>query len=222
MNHSRRKLENESFRLIARSVTPLLAFLLLSGCVALQVGSEIQSGRFALMYGEPKVALAHFQRAAELNPDYLLDFSLLEEGVWTYVGRAYYGMGNLSEARRALERARARYDQDNLAKIYLGLVLARDSDRERGRREIEAGLKGLRDWLDYIDVYTLDGRYWDPGRRLRSEIQKNLEAIEGRDINWAQLIDRVEWLGNEFEREIEFAKRHKYLFEHDGGDGKSQ
>lgn len=222
MNSNKRKLTDGSLRLIARGVTPLLALLLLSGCVAFQVGSEIQSGRFALMYGDPKAALPHFQRASELNADYLLNFSLLDEGVWTYVGRSYYAMGKLPEARQALERARSRYDQDNLAKLYLGLVLARDGDRERGRREIEAGLKGLRDWLDYIDQYSLDGRYWDPGRRLRGAIQRDLKMIEGRDIDWPQLIGNAEWLGNEFEHEIDFAKRDKYLFEHDGGDRKAQ
>lgn len=201
------------------TVSAFLLSLLLSGCTAFQVGREIQSGRFALMFGEPKVALGHFQRAAELNPDYLLNFSRLDEGVWTYIGRSYYAMGNFSDARKALERARSRYDQDNIAKLYLGLVLARDGDRERGRREIQAGLKDLRDWLNYMDQYLEEGRYWDPGRRLRKEIQRNLEIIEGRDIDWTQLIASGEWLGSEFEREIEFAQRDKYRHQRNGGGG---
>lgn len=221
MNSNKRKLIDRSLRLIARGATPLLALLLLSGCVAFQVGSEIQSGRYALMYGDPKVALGHFQRAAELNPDYILNFSPLDEGVWTYIGRSYYVMGNFSDARQALERARARYSDDHLAKLYLGLVLARNGDRERGRKEIEAGLKGLSDWLDHIDIYRSEGRYWDPGRRLRGAIQRDLKMIEGRDVDWPRLIASGESLGKEFELEVEFAKRDKYLFEHDGDNGRA-
>lgn len=200
----------------------LWSLLLLSGCASIRVAGEVQTGRHALLAGRPDEALSHFRRAADLNPDYLLNFSLLDEGIWTYVGRAYYAMGKLPEARQALERARWRYDEDHLAKLYLGLVLARDGERHKALTEIESGLTGLGDWLDNIDRYRLDGRFWDPGKRLRSEIQRNLSTIQGRDIDWAQLIASGEWLGTEFEREVDFAKRDKYLFEHDGGDSKSQ
>ena len=48
----------------------LLAFVLfLQGCVAYQVGGDIQRGRMELLYGDPKVALGYFERAAELDPD---------------------------------------------------------------------------------------------------------------------------------------------------------
>jgi len=60
--------------------------LLFSGCVSFQVGGDIQKGRLALMYGDPNVALEHFQRAANSDPNYLLDFSIFDEGAWTYVG----------------------------------------------------------------------------------------------------------------------------------------
>ncbi len=207
--------ENKSRTTIA--LLTLCSLLLLSGCGHLQVTRDVQTGRHALLAGKHSEALLHFRRAADLEPDYLLDFSLLDEGIWTYLGRAYYAMGNLPEARQALERARSRYEEDHLAKLYLGLVLARDGEPEKGRREIEAGLKGLGDWLDYIDRHRADGRYWDPGKRLRNEIQRNLGVIQGRDINWAQLIASGEWLGKEFEMEVDFVQRDKYLYEHDGG-----
>ncbi len=155
------------------------------------------------MYGDPNVALEHFQRAADSDPNYLLDFSTFDEGVWTYVGRAYYAMGKLPEAQKAFERARSRHEQDHLAKLYLGLVLGRDRDRPRGLREIEAGLRGLGDWLDYVERYEWEGRYWDPGLHLRKEIQRNLAMIESGDINWSQLIAGGGQLGREFEEEID-------------------
>lgn len=218
-SNAKGKVKSDKWRNLTFAICSLQFVIFLSGCVAFQVGREIQAGRFALMYGEPKVALTHFQRAAEMNPDYLLNFSLLEEGVWTYVGRAYYATGRLPEARQALERARSRYDQDNLAKLYLGLVLARDGDRDRGLREIEAGMSGLRDWLDYIDQYLPDGRYWDPGKRLSNEIQKNLAMIRGKDPNWTELVASGEWLGKELEHEVDLSKRDEYL-QRSGGDSR--
>lgn len=181
--------------------------VLLSGCVGFQVGGEIQGGRTALMYGDPKVALVHFQQVATLEPGYITNFTIFQEGIWTYVGRANYTVGNLPEARKALEQARSRSERDYLAKLYLGLVLARQGERERGSREVEAGLKGLMDWLDYVDQYTHQGRYWDPGKRIQRTIQKNLAMISGREFDWLELRQNIEWLGKEIEQEIDLARR---------------
>jgi len=82
----------------------LSGFILLFGCVAFQVGGEIQQGRKQLMFGDPKVALVHFQRAAELDPNFIMNFGVFQEGAWTYVGRAHYVTGKLSEAGKALDR----------------------------------------------------------------------------------------------------------------------
>jgi len=194
-----------------------LGFLLLfSGCVSFQVGGDIQKGRMALMYGDPNVALEHFQRAANSDPNYLLDFSIFDEGVWTYVGRAYYAMGKLPEAQKAFERARSLHRQDHLAKLYLGLVLGQDGDRPRGLKEIEAGLRGLGDWLDYVERYESEGRYWDPGLHLRKEIQRSLAMIESKNIDWSQLIAGGEQLGREFEEEIDESQKQ---FQDDLGKG---
>ena len=84
-----------------------LAFLLV-GCVAFQVGGDVQKGRMELMYGDPKVALAYFQRAADLDPNYRLAYAIFPEGIWTYVGRANFAAGMIPESRKALERARSR------------------------------------------------------------------------------------------------------------------
>ncbi len=203
--------------------TCLSLILLLAGCASLQVGSRVQQGRTALKTGHPEVALAHFQRAAELNPNYVLDFTHLRQGVWTYVGRAYYAQGKLPEARKALERARSLYREDNLAKLYMGLVLARNGDRQQGLREIDAGLRGLGKWLDDFDQNHPDGQFWDPGRDLRNEMQKDLAMMSGKDINWAELISSVEWLGKKFEEEIDRARRDKqeelYIRDGDGSAG---
>jgi len=141
---------------------------------------------------------------------YIRNFAPLTQGVWTYVGRSHYDMGNLAEARKALERARSRTKHDHLAKLYLGSVLARDGDRQRGLKEIQAGLQGLNDWLYYLEQYHPDGRFWDPGRYLRSEIQRDLARLSSKDIRGPELISSAEMLGKKFEEEIDLAKRDQW------------
>jgi len=197
----------------------LALLVLLSGCVAFQVGGEINKGRTELLYGDPKVALAHFQRVAELDPNYRLSYSIFPEWVWTYVGRAYYADGRMVEARQALERARSRED-DNLAKLYLGLVLAQDGDRSRGLKEIEGGLQGISDWYDYVEFYHPEGRYWDPGKYLRRDIQKQLAALKGSDV---RDLSQIAALGRAVEIEIDKSNQDRF---HDlyrnGGDEPSR
>lgn len=208
------KNENGSRTRILTSLLGLCSLLLLFGCASFQVAGEVQTGRQALLAEKPDVALVHFQRAAQLDPDYLLNFTIFPQGVWTYVGRSYYHMGKLSEARQAFERARSRYEQDALARMYLGLILVQQGDRQKGLKECEAGLRGLRDWLDYVDQNHPDGQFWDPGRDLRSAIQENLAMTSGRDINWPLAMASMQGLGKRFEEEIELARRDKKM-DHD-------
>jgi len=102
----------------------LLFATLISGC-GVQVASEVQSGRAALMAGNPELALTHFQRGAESQPDYVLDLPQLQQSISTYLGRAYYETGKLPEAREALSQALKRNDADFIARLYLGLTLLR-------------------------------------------------------------------------------------------------
>ena len=69
-----------------------IAFFL-SACAA---ETKVHQGRIALLSGFPTVALASFQSAAELDSNRLY-FSVLPQGVWTYVGRADYAAGSYPE-----------------------------------------------------------------------------------------------------------------------------
>jgi len=209
MKIAKGKMKNEKWRYLRFAICNLQFAILVSSCVSFQAGGEFQQGRMELLYGDPKIALAHFQRAAELDPDYRIH-SIFPEWVWTYVGRAYHAAGRLAEARQALERARAN-EQDNLAKLYLGLVLAQDGDRARGLREIEAGLKGVSDWYDWVEYYHMEGRWWDPGKYLRQAIQKQIAALKGGDGAGQDLIQNGAYLGREIEMEIDKSRQHKLL-----------
>jgi tetratricopeptide (TPR) repeat protein len=200
-----------------------LLALLLPGCAAFQTGTEIQAGRLALMTGKPQVALAHFNRAAELSPDYITGFTPFREGVWTYVGRASYETENYVAARQALERASERYGDDHLAKLYLGLTLAREGNRQRAQQELERGMKGLHDWLENLsqNLRFSIGQYWDPQREIRSELQAGLAGLSSKEPDWANLIARGEMVGKRMEEEIDRADRAERFFLGRDSDGKN-
>ncbi len=197
-----------------------VALFVFVGCASLETASEIQAGRRALLIDDAAAALPHFQRAAELDPNYLTSFTPFKEGVWTYVGRTQYAAGKLSEARADLERALSRYSDDYLARIYLGLTLIRQQESAKGLKEFEAGIKGLQDWLDYVVNYTTYGQFWDPLGKIRSAIHEDLAMIEGPKINLEKVIASGEWLGKKMEEEIDLAARDEENA-YKEGEGKS-
>ena len=208
-----------------RTILPLAVFHLLcvialAGCTSFQVAGQVKQGRAQLMHGDPKVALAHFQNVAELRPDYVLNYAIpqLDQSIWTYVGRAYYAMGRFAEARQALEKARSLNQNDHLARIYLGLALARAGDRDRALKELEIGLRGLNHWLEYIEHNTREGRFWDPGRSIREEIDRTLKIIASRESDWKALTESAEWIGLRIESRIDAVRKAIYRDETTGFD----
>ncbi|HTN69803.1 MAG TPA: hypothetical protein VMO00_01810 [Methylomirabilota bacterium] len=185
-----------------------LAFIFpLSGCASFQAAGDIESGRRALLINNPEQALGYFQQAAESNPNYIFESGLFREGIWTYVGRSQYAIGKLQEARQSFERALSIYRDDYLARLYLGLTLARSDDQSGGLKEIESGMKGLHDWLEYMNTSRPFTSYWDPQREIRSELEGDLAMISGKDIDWPKLIASGEWVGQKMEEEIDKVKR---------------
>jgi tetratricopeptide (TPR) repeat protein len=183
--------------------------LITSGCTTAQ--GEVEAGRRELLLGDSSRAVARFQRAAEMDPN-RLHFSILPEGVWTYLGRAHYQTGNLPEARRALERAVSRSNEDHLAKLYLGLVALREGDRQRGLRDMESGMRGIHGWLDYVDqhfAYSF-GRFWDPSKEIRSHIKSDLAMIS-RGADSRELIASGESVGKQIEEEIDRARKDETM-----------
>jgi tetratricopeptide (TPR) repeat protein len=167
---------------------------------------QVQSGRRALIINRPEEALAYFQRVAEADPNYVVEIRSFREGIWTYVGRSQYSAGKLPEARQSLEKAVEANRDDAMARLYLGLTLVRTGDRARGLKEIEIGLKGLYDWLEFIHYNSYYGWLWDPNRELRSEMENALAMISGRDIDWEKLIASAEWIGRKMEEELDVAR----------------
>jgi tetratricopeptide (TPR) repeat protein len=191
----------------------LFLLSLTAACANVQVAGQVAPGREALLQENPKLALAHFRRAAEMDPDFYLNWSLLQQGVWTYVGRAYYATGEMGEARTALEKATARYSWDNMAKLYLGLVLLQQNDRARGLKEVDAGLLGLYDWLNYVNVHQRpDGDYWDPGGYIRVRIDKTRSLIQAKDVAMPEVIAAGEYIGWRMEKEMDLARQQQQRY----------
>jgi tetratricopeptide (TPR) repeat protein len=186
----------------------LLVFL--AGCTSLRVGGELQTGRQALLKGNNETALGYFYSAAQQDPNYVYG-TAMQQGVWSYVGRSEYLTGRLPQARQTLERALSANREEDIARLYLGLTLARDGDRQNGLKEIEGGMRGLNNFLEYITQtqrYSF-GQYWDPDRDIRSAIQTNLAMISGKDLDWQTLIVNTEWLGIRMEEEGDLARRQE-------------
>jgi tetratricopeptide (TPR) repeat protein len=178
------------------------ALIYVSGCSAFQISGDVQAGRNALQTGRPADAVYYLRRAAELNPNYKTPYRI-RAGVLAYLGRAYYETGNDAEARRTLERAVSIDKEDAMAQLYLGLALLRSGNRERGRKEIEAGLKGIEDTLEYISKDTETGIYWDPGRKIRNSIRRAVST----ELGDAELAMAGERIGSLVDDEIEKARR---------------
>ena len=172
--------------------------------------TEVHKGRQALMAGKADAALAHFQRATELDPDFLY-FSTLPQSALTYTGRALYQLGRFSEARQAFEQATLRFTDDAMARLYFGITLVHQGHRERGFQETAAGLKAIYQWLDYIEATLPQGIYWDSNRESRSQIEHISKQMTDHRLSDEQLIETAQWVVNRMEWEIDLARRDEQM-----------
>src|SRR5919109_2346449 len=182
-----------------RPASSILFFILvvfLSGCASFQAGNDIQAGRRAFLIGNNEVALAHFQNAAQIDPNYTYG-TALHQNVWSYVGRSEYAIGRFPQARQTLEKSLSINKDQDLARLYLGLTLARSGDRQQGLKEIEGGMRGINDWLEYItQAHRFSyGKFWDTRREIRSAIRDDLTMLSGKEVDLQKLIANGEWLG---------------------------
>jgi hypothetical protein len=190
----------------------LTALLLAAGCTSVRTGGEVQYGRQALLEGKSEVALGYFYSAAQLDPSYVYATgSSPKQSVWSYVGRTEYLTGRLPQARQTLQRALAGNREEDITRLYLGLTLAKEGDRQAGLKEIESGMRGINNFLDYINQaqrYSI-GQFWDPDYDIRAAIQSNLAMISGKDLDWQRLTADTEWLGIRMEQESDLARRQE-------------
>ena len=185
--------------------------LFLSGCSS--VGGEVQAGRNALQTNRPEAAVAYLASAAQVDPTYRIPYRV-PAGVLGYLGRAYLEIGRPAEARRTLDKAVKIDPQDPFVPLYLGIAFMQTGERERGRKEIEAGLNGIHETLEHIASDNVSGIFWDPTRVIRSNIEKTL----GGQLDDSQLEAAAVQIGANFEQEIDEARRDESLSRRGGAD----
>jgi tetratricopeptide (TPR) repeat protein len=173
----------------------------------MKAGSDVAAGRRALLAGQDETALAYFQSAAQIDPNYKYG-SAYQQGIWSYVGRTEYAVGRLPQARETLQKALAANKDEDIARLYLGLTLARSGDRQAGLKEIENGMRGIHDWIEYItEAQRFSfGQFWDPAREIRTAIQGDLAMISGKEFDWQRLISDSEWVAKRMEEEGDKAR----------------
>ena len=197
---------------IKNSLALFSLFVFFTGCATIQSAGNLQYGRQALLGDNNEAALGYFQRAAQLDPNYVYATgSSPKQSVWSYVGRSEYLTGRFPQARQTLERALASNRDEDIARLYLGLTLAREGDRQRGLNEIESGMRGINNFLDYINQaqrFNI-GQFWDVDRDIRRAIQSDLALISGKDVDWQRLTADTEWLGVRMEQESDLARRQE-------------
>ena len=198
---------------IKNSLALFSLFVFFTGCATIQSAGDLQYGRQALLAGNNEAALGYFSSAANRDPNYIYATgSSPKQSVWSYVGRSEYLTGRFPQARQTLERALAsRNTDEDIARLYLGLTLAREGDRQRGLKEIESGMRGINGFLDYINQaqrFSI-GQFWDPDMDIRRAIRSDLAMISGKDLDWQRLTADTEWLGIRMEQESDLARRQE-------------
>jgi tetratricopeptide (TPR) repeat protein len=176
--------------------------ILLAGCATIKGSGDVDQGRQALLEGNYKRALGLFQAAERVDPTYVYGTEL-RAGVLSYLGRTQYLTGNYTQARQTLEKALSQHRSDNVARLYLGLTQYRLGDQKAGLTNIQRGMQGIDNWLEYINTnfrYEF-GKDWDTGGTIRGGIKSDLAMISSGKIDWPQLVSDGERLGIGIEKE---------------------
>jgi len=176
--------------------------ILLAGCATIRGSEDVDQGRQAMLEGRYQRALGLFEDAEHVDPRYVYGTEL-RGGVLSYLGRTQYLTGNYTQARQTLEKALSQHKSDNVARLYLGLTQYRLGDQKAAVMNIERGMRGISDWLSYMNTnfrYTF-GKDWDENGTIRGDIKQNLAMISSGKINWSQLAADAERLGVRIEEE---------------------
>ena len=155
-----------------------------------------------MLEGNYQLALDYFWAGDQVDPHYMYGAEL-REGVLSFLGRAQYLTGNYAQARQTLEKDLSHHRSDNVARLYLGLTLYRLGDQKAGLMNIQRGMSGIYNWLDYLNNnFRFEfGQFWDEEGTIRAGIKSDLDMISSGKIDWPRLIANGESLGIGIEQE---------------------
>jgi tetratricopeptide (TPR) repeat protein len=194
----------------------LLVTLLLPACASWRVQREIATGRAYLRTEQPDRALPHFEVAAQADPDYVTDFTEFPVGVWTYIGRSYYELGDLDKARAALDRSVRMHRNAILGHTYLGAVQIGLGQISLGLKTASTGLENLHAWFAQLDAHNPYSNYWDPSNQVRDTTATLIRDIRTGGEDWVQIASSLDWIGWQMDEEIDLSHRDIMLDLTDG------
>ena len=93
--------------------------------------------------------------------------------------------------------------------MLLGLTLARQEDDANGNRQLERGLRGLNDWIEYENSRDPSKSFWDPNQQIRKEIASALAMLSGGNPDMVGVLESVEWIGLKIEDEVDQVRRDR-------------
>src|SRR5881628_3563181 len=168
-------------------IAALSLTILLGACATIR--GAVDQGRQALLEGNYQRALGLFQDADQIDPTYVYGTEL-RGGVLSYLGRTQYLTGNYTQAHQTLEKALSQHKSDNVARLYLGLTLYRLGDQKTKLANIQRGMQGIYNWLQYINTnFRFDfGKDWDESGTIHNGIKSDLAIISNSTINAPQLV----------------------------------
>ena len=109
----------------------------------------------------------------------------------------------------------AAHKSDNLARLYLGLTLAKLGDQKAGLVNVDSGLKGMQQFVNYI-INTFSnsfGSFWDQNGSVRKALVTNLATIASGKIDWPTLISNCETLAINYEQLEDIATQDQRQFQ---------
>lgn len=192
---------------VPHCVLGLLVILLLPACTSWRVQKDIAAGRMYLRTEQPDRALAHFETAAKANSAYVTNFTEFPVGVWTYIGRSYYELGDLGKARAALDRSIKVHRNAILGHTYLGAVQINQGEIPLGLQTASTGLELLHTWFAQLDATNQYASYWDPSNRVRDTTARLIKDIRAGDKDWVEVASTLDWIGWQMDQEINLSAR---------------
>jgi hypothetical protein len=102
--------------------------------------------------------------------------------------------------RARLWRKRLPRTRPTISRLYLGLTQARLGDNQAGLQNIEASMKRIIGWLNYLEGGGYADAGWDPGGAIRGSTNDALAMISSGKVDWNKLFVYGESVGLGVER----------------------
>jgi tetratricopeptide (TPR) repeat protein len=96
---------------------------------------------------------------------------------------------------------------DEIKKIRAETSGKSQDQKARAAKELNTALTGLRDDLNYFITSAPQGKFWDPGAPIQTEIGNGLTLLSAREPDWSKIVANGESVGQKLEEEIDRARR---------------